>query len=55
MKIFRKIYLSIYALSTAIILLLTPLLYYSFNIDFYTTKVENQNLEIVQSVYDFLE
>lgn len=55
MKILRKIFLSIFALSTAIILLLTPLLFYSFNVNFYTSKVENQNLETIQNVYEFLK
>lgn len=50
----KKIFMPVFVVSTIIFSLLTPLLYYSFNMDFYT-KQWGQNIEVVQNVYNFLK
>jgi len=58
----KKIFLPIFILSTAVLLFLSPLLYYSFDIQFYTAHSvqspnisEAESLVYVQNVYSFLK
>lgn len=54
----KKIIFPVFAFSVAVLLLLSPLLYYSSDIGFYTThfsQTSQQNLTYVQNVYSFLE
>lgn len=53
-NILKKISIIVLVISTIISSLLTPLLYYSFNMDFYI-KQWGQNTEVVQNVYSFLK
>jgi len=58
----KKLILPIFIVSIATLLLLSPLLYYSFNIQFYTTHSiqsphmsQEESLVYVQNVYSFLQ